>query len=131
MGGLRSYVLRRLGFAALMLIGVSMILFVIMRLAPGGPEAVLVGGEFSAEAAAQIRQRLGLDRPLALQYATWAAAVARGDLGRSFKTGDPVAALIADRLGPTLQLTGGALLFAVAVALPRRAGALLGVPGLL
>ncbi|HEU5196490.1 MAG TPA: ABC transporter permease [Methylomirabilota bacterium] len=118
MGGLRSYVLRRLGFAALMLVGVSMILFVIMRLAPGGPEAVLIGGEFSAEAAAQIRQRLGLDRPLALQYASWAAAAARGDLGRSFKTGDPVAGLIADRLGPTLQLTGGALLVALVVALP-------------
>src|SRR5437867_10441289 len=116
--GLRSYVLRRLGFAALMLVGVSMILFAIMRLAPGGPEAVLIGGEFSAEAAAQIRQRLGLDRPLALQYVTWAGAAVRGDLGRSFKTGDPVASLIADRLGPTLQLTGGALLFAVAVAVP-------------
>jgi len=116
--GLRSYVLRRLGFAALMLVGVSMILFALMRAAPGGPEAVLVGGEFSAEAAAQIRQRLGLDRPLALQYATWASAALRGDLGRSFKTGDPVATLIADRLGPTLQLTGGALLFALVVALP-------------
>jgi peptide/nickel transport system permease protein len=118
MGGLRSYVLRRLGFAVLMLLGVSMILFAIMRTAPGGPEAVLIGGEFSAEAAAQIRQRLGLDRPLALQYLTWAAAALRGDLGRSFKTGDPVAALIADRLGPTLQLTGAALLFAIVVAVP-------------
>jgi len=118
MAGLRAYVLRRLGFAALMLVGVSMILFVIMRLAPGGPEAVLIGGEFSAEAAAQIRTRLGLDRPLALQYATWAGAALRGDLGRSFKTGDPVATLIADRLPPTLQLTGGALLFAILVAIP-------------
>src|SRR5258705_3823396 len=116
--GLRSYVWRRLGFAALMLVGVSMILFALMRAAPGGPEAVLIGGEFSAEAAAQIRQRLGLDRPLALQYATWAGAALRGDFGRSFKTGDPVAGLIADRLGPTLQLTGGALLFALIVALP-------------
>src|SRR5256885_11980308 len=116
--GLRSYVLRRLGFAALMLVGVSMILFAIMRLAPGGPEAVLIGGEFSAEAAAQIRQRLGLDGPLAAQSVTWVAAAARGDLGRSFKTGDPVVTLIADRLGPTLQLTGGALLFAILVAVP-------------
>jgi peptide/nickel transport system permease protein len=118
MGGLRSYVLRRLAFAVLMLVGVSMILFAIMRVAPGGPEAVLVGGEFSAEAAAQIRQRLGLDRPLALQYMTWAGAALRGDLGRSFKTGDPVVTLIADRLPPTLQLTGGALLFAIVVAVP-------------
>jgi peptide/nickel transport system permease protein len=118
MTDLRSYLLRRLGFAALMLVGVSLILFVIMQLAPGGPEAVLIGGEFSAEAAAQIRARLGLDRPIAVQYVTWASAAVRGDLGRSFKTGDPVARLIAERLGPTLQLTGAALLFAVVVAIP-------------
>ena len=118
MTDLRSYLLRRLGFAALMLVGVSLILFVIMQLAPGGPEAVLIGGEFSAEAAAQIRARLGLDRPIAVQYVTWALAAVRGDLGRSFKTGDPVARLIADRLGPTLQLTGAALLLAIIVAVP-------------
>src|SRR5207245_1534428 len=100
--GLRTYILKRVGFAVLMLVGVSVILFTIMRLAPGGPEAVLIGGEFSQEAAAQIRQRLGLDRPIALQYLGWAGAAVRGDLGRSFKTGDPVAALILDRLGPTL-----------------------------
>ena len=116
--GLRTYVAKRIGFAVLMLVGVSMILFTIMRLAPGGPEAVLVGGEFSQDAAEQIRQRLGLDRPLALQYASWAAAALRGDLGRSFKTGDAVATLILDRLGPTLQLTGSALAFALVVAIP-------------
>jgi len=116
--GLRVYILKRLGFAVLMLLGVSLVLFTIMRLAPGGPEAVLIGGEFSAEAAAQIRHRLGLDRPLALQYATWVGAAVRGDLGRSFKTGDPVASLIVDRLGPTLQLTLGALILALVVAIP-------------
>src|SRR3989442_5087164 len=118
MGGLRSYVLKRVGFASLMLVGGSMLLFAIMGGAAGGPEAVRGGGAFSTEGAARIRQRLGRDRPLALQYARWAAAAVRGDLGRSFKPGDPVATLIADRLGPTLQLTGGALLFAVAVAVP-------------
>jgi peptide/nickel transport system permease protein len=101
-----------------MLVGVSLILFGIMRLAPGGPEAVLIGGEFSQEAAAQIRHRLGLDRPLLLQYGSWALAALRGDLGRSFKTGDPVALLIVDRLGPTLQLTGAALALALLVAIP-------------
>jgi peptide/nickel transport system permease protein len=116
--GLARYIAQRLGFAVLMLVGVSLILFVIMRLAPGGPEAVLVGGEFSQEVAAQVRHRLGLDRPLVVQYATWALAAVRGDLGRSFKTGDPVAALILDRLWPTLQLTGGALLLALVAAVP-------------
>jgi len=116
--GLRTYVVKRIGFAVLMLFGVSVILFTIMRLAPGGPEAVLIGGEFSQEAAAQIRARLGLDRPLALQYVGWAAGALRGDLGRSFKTGDPVATLILDRLGPTVQLTAGALVLALVVAIP-------------
>jgi peptide/nickel transport system permease protein len=115
---LAQYVAKRLGFAVLMLVGVSLILFGIMRLAPGGPEAVLIGGEFSQEAAAQIRHRLGLDRPLLLQYGSWALAALRGDLGRSFKTGDPVALLIVDRLGPTLQLTGAALALALLVAIP-------------
>jgi peptide/nickel transport system permease protein len=101
-----------------MLFGVSLILFAIMRLAPGGPEAVLIGGEFSPEVAAQVRARLGLDRPLLAQYATWILAAARGDLGRSFKTGDPVATLVLDRLGPTLELTGGALALALLVAVP-------------
>ena len=116
--GLPAYVLKRLGFAVLMLFGVSIILFAIMRVAPGGPEAVLVGGEFSPEAAARVRQRLGLDRPLVTQYAGWVSAALRGDLGRSFKTNDPVATLIVERLGPTLQLTAGALAVALAVAIP-------------
>jgi peptide/nickel transport system permease protein len=101
-----------------MLFGVSVILFLIMRLAPGGPEAVLVGGELSPEVAAQVRARLGLDRPLVAQYAGWVMAALHGDLGRSFKTGDPVGALVADRLGPTLTLTGGALALALVVAVP-------------
>jgi peptide/nickel transport system permease protein len=116
--GLARYAAKRLGFAGLMLAGVSVILFTLMRLAPGGPEAVLVGGEFSQEVAAQVRERLGLDRPLLAQYGSWVRAALTGDLGRSFKTGDPVLALILDRLGPTLQLTGGALALALLVAVP-------------
>ena len=116
--GLGRYVANRLGFAGLMLAGVSVILFTLMRLAPGGPEAVLIGGEFSQEVAAQVRQRLGLDRPLLVQYGSWVLAAVRGDLGRSFKTGDPVLTLILDRVGPTLQLTGSALLLALVVAVP-------------
>ena len=116
--GLRGYVVERVAFAVVMLLGVTMILFALMRLAPGGPEAVLVGGEFSPEAAARVRERLGLDRPLATQYVAWVSAAARGDLGRSFKSGEPVATLIRERLGPTLHLTGGALVFALVVAIP-------------
>src|SRR3989442_7119293 len=103
--GLRTYILKRVGFAVLMLVGVSIILFTIMRLAPGGPEAVLIGGEVSQEGPAQIRQRLRLDRPLAPQYLRWGGAALRRDLGRSFQTGDPVAPPILHRLWPTVQAT--------------------------
>src|SRR5262249_22162449 len=112
------YIAKRLGFAALMLIGVSLILFTLMHLAPGGPEAVLIGGEFSQEVAARIRQRLGLHPPPPVHYASLALAAVQGDLGRSFKPGAPVATLIWDRLPPTLQLTAGALAFALVVAVP-------------
>ncbi len=115
---LARHIVKRFAYAGLMLFGVSLILFAIMRLAPGGPEAVLVGGELSPEIAAQVRARLGLDRPLPVQYSSWVLAAARGDFGRSFKTGDPVATLVVDRLGPTLTLTGGALLLALLVAVP-------------
>src|SRR5262249_62225353 len=64
------------------------------------------------------RRRSGLAGPLALQYLGWASAALRGDLGRSFKTGDPVSALIPDRLAPTVQLTFGALALAMVVAVP-------------
>src|SRR2546429_6075801 len=103
--GLRTYILKRVGFAVLMLVGVSIILFTIMRLAPGGPEAVLIGGEFSQEAAAQIRQRLGLDRPIALQYLGWVGAAVPGELRRSFQTRDPGAPPILHRPRPTPPLT--------------------------
>src|SRR3989442_7810766 len=103
--GLAAFILKRLGFAVLMLVGVSIVLFAIMRVAPGGPEAVLVGGEFSPEAAARVRQRLGLDRPLVAQYAGWAGAALRAELRRSFQTNDPVGALSVERLPSTLPRT--------------------------
>src|SRR5262249_20727636 len=96
--GLRTYVLKRVGFAVLMLVGVSIVLCTTLRLARGGPEPLLSGAESPPEPAVQIRKRRGLARPLALQYLGWAGAALRGDLGRSFKTGDPVSALILDRL---------------------------------
>src|SRR4030095_8870800 len=99
--GLRSYIVERVAFAVVMLLGVTMILFALMRLAPGGPEAVLVGGEFSPEAAAQVRERLGLDRPLATQYVAWVSAAARGDLGRSFKSGAAGGTLLPERPAAT------------------------------
>src|SRR2546425_8141780 len=98
--GLRIYVLKRVGFAALMLLGVSVMLFAVMRLAPGGPEAVLIGGEFSQEAAAQIRERLRPGPPPAPQNIRWGRAAPPGGLRRPLHNTAPPAPPLPPRPPP-------------------------------
>lgn len=113
-----AYAVRRLIGAIPMLLGVSAVLFVLLHLAPGGPEAALLGGDISKEAAQAVRHSLGLDRPLAVQYATWLERAVRGDFGRSYLQGAPVSQVIQDRMGATGELAGGALGLAIVVAVP-------------
>jgi peptide/nickel transport system permease protein len=113
-----GYAVRRLLGGIPMLIGVSIVLFVLLHLAPGGPEAALLGGDISKEAAHAVRHSLGLDQPLPVQYARWIGSAARGDLGRSYLQGAPVSRVIADRVGATAELAGGALVLAVLAAVP-------------
>lgn len=108
---------RAAGMVAL-LVGVSALLFAVMHMAPGGPEAMLVGESFDPAVVEGLRKQYGLDDPLPLQYVRWAAAALRGDFGRSFRDGQPVMVHIRERLGATLQLTVGGLLLAVLVAVP-------------
>ena len=113
-----KYILRRLLIIIPTLIGVSIILFTLMHLAPGGPEAVLMGDDISAEAAARIRANLGLDRPVPVQYFHWLTNLLQGDLGNSFRTGEAVISLLGYRLINTLTLTVAAFLFSLVVAIP-------------
>lgn len=115
------FVLLRLLYAVPTLLGVSIILFVILHIAPGGPEAMLIGDHYNEEMAADARRNLGLDRPLPVQYLTWLGNVSSGDLGRSFFDGTPVTSVIAERIPATLQLA--ALSLTISVLL----GVLLGV----
>jgi peptide/nickel transport system permease protein len=112
------YALRRLAVVPPMLLGVSLLLFAIMTVLPGGPEGMFVGENMDAATIAAVRRNLGLDDPLPVQYARWLAAAVRGDLGRSFRDGQPVLDHIVARIPATLQLTGAALGLALAVALP-------------
>jgi peptide/nickel transport system permease protein len=112
-----AYLARRLGGALLVLVVVSTLTFALVHLAPGGP-AVLADPKLSREEVAAIERRLGLDRPLAEQYARWMAGVARGDLGSSFLYQTPVRATIAERLPNTAILAGLALLVSAIVAVP-------------
>ena len=111
------YVLWRLVLAVPTLVGVSVILFVVLHVAPGGPEAMLIGDQFNEEMAAAARRNLGLDRPLPVQYLSWLGTLVRGDLGRSFFDGSAVTEMIGQRVVATVQLSLAALLLAATLGI--------------
>jgi peptide/nickel transport system permease protein len=97
----------------------TVLAFILMRLAPGDPLAVLGHDRpLTAEARAQLEARYGLDRPVGAQFAAWAAGLARGDLGASIATGQPVTRLLLDRLPASLLLGGVVLLLTFGLGIP-------------
>jgi peptide/nickel transport system permease protein len=98
------YALRRLGYAVPILIGVSIVVFALIKMAPGDAADLLIPPETPKEVAAQIRAKLGLDKPMYVQYAVWLGRTVRGDLGISIVTNEPVAASLLNALGNTLML---------------------------
>ena len=100
-----GYVLRRITAAVGVLLIVSVAVFSLLHLAPGDTAAVLAGPDASQETLDAIRADLGLDRPLPVQYVEWVSELVRGDLGESYTVRRPVAELIGQRVGSTLQLT--------------------------
>jgi peptide/nickel transport system permease protein len=114
----RRYVLRRLAAFAATLFFVSLLVFVAIRVLPGDPALVIMGTEGSPEATARLRQAMGLDRPLLVQYLDWVRRALGGDLGTSIQYDVPVGQLILSRLPVTLPLTLLAALVMVLLALP-------------
>lgn len=109
-----TYLIRRIGQSAVLLVLVTAIAFGLMRLAPGGPEAVYaLSPSMRAEDLARIRASFGLDQPLHVQYVKWATGMLTGDWGRSYRDSRPVRDVILDRVPATLELTVAALAFAV------------------
>jgi peptide/nickel transport system permease protein len=97
---------------------VATIVFLLLRLAPGDPAAILAGDVASPEQIAAIRTRLGLDQPILVQFAEWIGRLLSGDLGTSIISNQPVTRLIGERLEPTLALAATTIVFAVVVAVP-------------
>ena len=95
-----------------------MLVFLLLRLAPGDPAAILAGDAATADNIAAIRASLGLDRPIPVQFGIWLGKILSGDLGQSFYFRVDVATLIGQRLEPTLALATMTLLIAVVVAIP-------------
>ncbi|MEX2542038.1 MAG: ABC transporter permease [Trueperaceae bacterium] len=113
-----TFILRRLGLAALSIVGIMVIVFLALHAIPGDVALILLDQEVTPELLAQLRNDLGLDRPLHVQFISWAAAALRGDLGESFRTGSDVTAQLVRRYGITIQLAAMASVLSVVIGVP-------------
>jgi peptide/nickel transport system permease protein len=100
------------------LAGVSVLVFSLIHLVDGDPVRLALGTRYSQETYDALRERNGLDLPLVQQFFTWAGRALTGDLGVSFRSGEPVTALIGERLPATLTLAFAAILLALLIAVP-------------
>ncbi|MGW4161933.1 ABC transporter permease [Streptomyces sp. NPDC004788] len=112
------HVAARLGAALLVVWGAATLAFLVLRLVPGDPVDAVVGSHalVDADTREELRHHYGFDQPLAVQYVSYLGRLARGDLGESYQLQQPVARVLADQLGPTLELALYATLVAVVLA---------------
>jgi dipeptide transport system permease protein len=113
-----SMVLKRLALAVPSLIGVVIVTFVLTRALPGDPAAYFAGPAATKEAVEQVRVKLGIDKPLPVQFVRYVGDLLHGNLGTSLTTGQPVATEIRTRLPASAELTLIGLIFAMAAAVP-------------
>jgi peptide/nickel transport system permease protein len=116
----RGYVTKRLLIAGITLVGMSMVIFVLMRLAPGNIADIIFESAGYVDQADKkaLEHELGVDRPIPVQYARWVGELAHGDLGKSYRYDMPAWKIIKPRLPVTLELAGLALVFSVALGVP-------------
>jgi peptide/nickel transport system permease protein len=112
------YAARRILLVVPVLFGLSILVFLLIHLAPGDPVTSQLGIHATAETAARLRSSLGLDEPLAVQYALWLKRVVHLDLGTSLYAHAPVAELIAERFPTTLALTIASILLSLLIGVP-------------
>ncbi len=113
-----NFVLRRLAATVPVLLVVAVFVFLLLRLTPGDPAAIMAGDAATGEQIERIRAGLGLDRPIPVQFGIWLGKVVSGDLGESFYYRIKVATLIGQRLEPTFALATLTILIAVVVSIP-------------
>jgi ABC-type dipeptide/oligopeptide/nickel transport system permease component len=115
---LTRFIARRLLLTVPVLAGVATLVFSLVHLVPGDPVQAMLGENASRQDIVDLRHRLGLDRPLYVQYAAFLRGAVTGDLGRSLRTGQSVTGTIAERMPATIELAVAAMLFAIVVAVP-------------
>jgi ABC-type dipeptide/oligopeptide/nickel transport system permease component len=109
---------RRVLLAVPVLIGVATLVFSLIHLVPGDPAQAMLGDGAAPQDVAELRTSLGLDQPLLTQYFAFLRHAVTGDLGKSFRTGQPVTTMIVERLPATAELALAAMLVAIVIALP-------------
>ena len=110
--------IRRVGQAIVVLIGVTIITFILLHLLPGSPVRAILGTRASPATIRQLNAELGFNKPLYVQYGLWVWNLVHFNLGFSYKLNQPVTALIGQRLPKTLFLVGSSLVLAVIIAVP-------------
>ena len=115
---MRKYILKRLLSMIPAVFVVSVVIFLIIHLTPGDPAAVMLGDQADPEAIAALREALGLNDPLPVQYLRWLGGVLQGDLGQSLYSDESMISMLLSHLGPTLSLTVFALAISLIVAVP-------------
>lgn len=113
-----GYILRRIASTVPVMLIVAVLVFLMLRLTPGDPAAIIAGDNANDEQIAAIRTRLGLDAPIVVQFGQWLGNFLRGDFGESFFFKKTVADLILSRLEPTLALSISTIILAVLIAVP-------------
>ena len=112
---MRWYIIKRLAMLVPVILGVSIIAFSLIHLAPGDPARTMLGERATQEQLNEIREKYGLNEPLYVQYGIWLNGVLHGDLGRSITSHEEVGKEIADRLPNTIELAIGAMIFAIII----------------
>lgn len=113
-----GYILRRILAVIPVMLLVAVFVFLLLRLTPGDPAAIIAGDMATPAQLERIREAMGLNDPLHIQFVTWVGQLLRGDLGVSLISNTPVATMVADRIAPTLSIAVLTIVMSVAIAVP-------------
>ncbi len=112
------YIGRRFVLMLPVLLGITVLVFTMIHFAPGDPIFMMLGREYNEEVAADLRAKLGLDKPVYVQYVLWLGRILRGDFGRSFFNAEQALPLVLNRLLTTITLTITSMIVAIGIAVP-------------
>ncbi len=111
-----KYIAKRIAFMLPILIGVSLIIFLLSNLIPGSPVDAFIDENTTPADLERLTAKFGLDQPMPVRYLKWLAASLQGDFGNSFRSGQAVSSMIASRIGPTLLLAASALVLSLIIS---------------